>query len=368
MDFPPLRKAIAPGDRVVIALDRHTPHAAVLVRAVWDVLERQNVRAEDLLILQPAAFVSDDLPDPRDALPAPVRSQVRWSRHDPTEKKGCAYLASTTSGQRIYLAREAIDADLLITIGPMMFDSVLGYRGTNSVLYPGLSALEDVRRAHGQGHDELGPDDVRALRQTIDEVGWLLGVQFTLQVLPSRQGGVAAVLAGSSDAVYKRGREQLATDWSLEVAERPELVVVAVDDESRGRGWELIGAALETARQVVAREGRILLLTDVREPPTGGFQMLRDSRRPRDVLRQVRREGPPDLLAVAQVARALDWANVYFLSGLADDVVEELFMIPLGNLQQVERLVDSGVTTAFIGSAHHTHVRVRPTGTASTLM
>ncbi len=210
LDFPPLRQALTPGDHVVIALDRHTPGSSMLIRALWNVLSRREVHPEDVLILQPASFTSTDMPDPRSDLPEGVRERVRWQRHDPTDSSRCAYLASTTSGHRIYLAREIVDADIVLTVGTMAFDSVLGYRGTNSVLYPGLSSVEDVRKAHGQGHDELGPDEVRAVRQTIDEVGWLLGVQFTLQVVPAAQGEVAAVLAGNPDAVYSQGRERLA--------------------------------------------------------------------------------------------------------------------------------------------------------------
>ncbi len=146
--------------------------------------------------------------------------------------------------------------------------------------------------------------------------------------------------------------------WRVDVDERPEFVVVAVDGETAGRGWELIGSALETARQVVARDGRILVLTDVADLPSAGFRMLRESRIPRDVLKPLRQVSPPDLLAVTQVARALDWANVYLLSQLTQDAVEELFMVPVGNLGEVKRLLDIDATCAFLGSAQHTHAHV----------
>lgn len=38
LDFPSVEQAVIPGDRVTLALDRHTPGAATLVAGIWEVL------------------------------------------------------------------------------------------------------------------------------------------------------------------------------------------------------------------------------------------------------------------------------------------------------------------------------------------
>src|SRR5262245_3942868 len=65
LDFPPLQPLCMPGDRGVLALDRHTPAAAELVGEVWKVLERRGVGPESLHILQPVALDSVPQIDPR---------------------------------------------------------------------------------------------------------------------------------------------------------------------------------------------------------------------------------------------------------------------------------------------------------------
>src|SRR5437660_369348 len=102
------------------------------------------------------------LSDPRSLLPEGPRQEIQWTRNDPTDQKRQAYLAATARGERIYLARELVDADVVISVGMIAYDSLLGYRGTNSVFYPGLSNVEAVSRARGEGHSELGPDDERS--------------------------------------------------------------------------------------------------------------------------------------------------------------------------------------------------------------
>lgn len=359
LDFPALRQAVLAGDRVVLALDRATPAAAALIQSVWNVLSSQGIRAEDVLILQPASLNPDVQTDPRRLLPDDVREQMRWIRHDATGEDGeFAYLAATTAGERVYLAREIVDADFVLSIGTICFDPVLGHRGTSSVLYPGLSKSDAITRAHGLGHDELDPADQRGLRQTIDEVGWLLGVQFSVQVIPGVGGTAAEVIAGAQDSVFRRGIERLDEEWRVDIDQRVDLVVVAVEGDEAGHDWSQVGAALDTARRLVARDGRILVLTQLNMPVTPGLELLQASRTPRDALKPLRQTGPEDLVAATQFAKAVDWAKVYLLSDLDDDTIEDLFAIPVNSAEEARRIVESADRMAIIGSAQHVHASV----------
>jgi len=356
--FPPLVQAVISDDHVVLALDRYTPQAASLVAAVWVVLEDREVDPARVTVLQPVPLNGTPLPDPRSELPEHARQAMAWKTHDPTSDL-CAYLAATSSGERIYLARELIDADIVITLGSIEYDSVLGYRGTNSVFYPGLSNADAVAKAHGQGHRELGPDDTRPLRQLIDEIGWLLGTQFTLQVIPSTGTDVAGVVAGTYDSVLQEGKQALAEGWLVELDRRADIVVAAVDVDARGHGWTQVGAALATARNLVAREGKIILLSELDEELGAGLELLAEADAPRDASPQLRAQSPADLVGATQCIEAVDWADVYLLSELPSDLVEDLFMIPLTNDKEVLRLLESGGTCAFVGSAQHAHGQLR---------
>ncbi len=361
VDFPALSQALLPDDRIVIALDHGTPCAPSLIRGCWEVMAACGVNPADVMIVRPSVCENCDAADPRSELPDDVREQIQLVYHDQSNEKQQAYLAATTSGERVYLAREVVEADFVLCVGTIAYDPVLGFRGTNSVLYPGLSNAEAVRKSHGQGHDELGPNDVRNLRQTIDEVGWLLGVQFTLQVVPAGRGQIAEVIAGAMEAVFQKGKERLTADWLVDADERPELVVVAVDRESEGDDWSSVGAALATARQLVKREGKILVFSDLASPITPGLELIRESRTPRDALQPLRRSAPDDLVVATQVAQAVDRANVYLVSQLDDDLVEDMFMTPIASSDEAMRLLETCQTCAFIESAQHTYGSVKAT-------
>ena len=358
LDFPPFENAVISGDHVVIALDRGTPESAALIAGIWRILSQREVSPEDLVILQPAGIPGTATPDPRALLPEDVRSQVTWKIHDPTIPDECTYLAATTTGERVYLARELIDADLAISVGPICFDSVIGHRGTNSVFFPGLSSADALSRAIGQGHSELGPDDERPLRRLMDEVGWLMGTQFSLQVIPAAAGGVSHVLAGSPDSVFQKGTAVLADNWLMKLDARPEIVVAAVDGDKGEQGWESVCAALSAARRLVANGGKVVLLTELESELRDGMRLMREAENPLEALQPLRQLAPPDLVAATQLAGGVEWADVYLLSKLPSDLVEDLFLIPVHNEKEIGRLLGGDDTCAFLSTAQYVYGQI----------
>ena len=88
------------------------------------------------------------------------------------------------------------------------------------------------------------------------------------------------------------------------------------------------------------------------------MQFVRDSHEATDVIQTLRTAAPRDLLPATQLAFAVDWADVYLLSGLDSDLVEELFMVPLEKPAEVLRLLEGDGRCAFIESAHHVSARI----------
>jgi hypothetical protein len=59
------------------------------------------------------------------------------------------------------------------------------------------------------------------------------------------------------------------------------------------------------------------------------------------------------------VAQALAWADVFVLSGLAPELVEELSLIVLENPEQARRLVAKSGSCSFVSQAQFTRASVR---------
>ena len=353
LDFPPLEMAVVPDDRIVIALGRHTPGAAEIIAAVWRIFERRSVKPKDVTILQPASWNASQLPDPRETLPAAVRKAMHWTIHDATDKKRERFLANSANGERIYLDCDVVDADFVLPVGAVGFDPLLGFRSAGSAIFPGLSNIDSMAKARGQDHAELRPTDDRPLRQLQDEVAWLLGVQFGIQVLPSLGGQPAGVVCGALEATTSAARDWLQQHWLVEQPQRCEIVVAAISANAAGASWEEVGAALQSARNLVQRGGKIVLLTNLSAEPTEGFRYLQQCESPREALKPLRLEAPPDVIPASRLASAADWATVYWVSSLNPGLVESLCMTPLA-ATEAARLLERGGSCGLLEAAQHT--------------
>lgn len=353
IEFPQLRQACVAGDRVVIALDDETPRSDAIIALLWRELSAAGIGAADVTILQPARWEAAEPVDPRSLLPKDLQSSIELKRHDPTVEDGCGYLASTASGERIYLATELIEADLVIPVGKSGFDPLLGVRGEASVLYPAFSNTEAIKRTIGHGHDELSTTDSRPLRQQVEEVGWLLGTQFVVSVLPGTGTGVQAVFAGQTDAVTRHVRAELEANNKLQVCERAEMVIVAVEQGSTQQSWDQVAAAIDVARRVVERDGRIVVLSQLNQPRGPGLDLLAQVRNPHEAINPIAASSPPDYLAATRISKAAEWANIYLLSQLPAEQIEDLFLIPLANETEAEKLLTGDDTKIIIESAQN---------------
>lgn len=355
LEYPPLEQAVVEGDKIILAFDPETPQCEILIKEIWDVLNRRGVQASDITLLQPTVT---NPKDPRIGLSSEVAEEVVWKIHDSKDEDASGYLASTTNGQRVYLAKELLESDYIVTLGTVGFDSRLGFHGTHSVLFPGLSNGEAGKLFIQNGHEELTPENDRPLRQMVDEIGWLLGVQFTIQVVPGSQGGIAKVMSGSNDAVLRAGKEFLNESSHLELDSRVDVVLASATLENAVDQWEAFARAISNAKSLVARDGRLILLTDLKAEPTQALKMLMEEEFPQDALMDLRKAGTLEAQIAAEMAEVTAWCRVYLLSQLDPDTVEELFFIPVASHQELERLLETVDSCLFAEEIQSLHGRV----------
>ena len=170
---------------------------------------------------------------------------------------------------------------------------------------------------------------------------------------------MAGVWAGWPESVFRAARECLETSWRIEVDERSDIVVASIESDAGGHGWDQVGRALAVARNLVTRDGRILLLTDLDETPGDGVKLIRGADAPAEALSPIESLAPSDLVPATQCAEATDWARVYLLSQLDSELVEDLFITPLEHPDEVRRLLAQPGQCVIVENAQHAYGRVR---------
>jgi lactate racemase len=353
-DFPALRQAVVPGDRVVIAWDPTIGEAGAVLATLAELFEAAGVEDGDLTVLTPSSG--------RENLVDVLLRGTKVVVHDPNDRAQLAYLATTKQGRRVYLNRLLTDADLVVPVGRLGFDSLLGYRGPWSVLFPSLSDRETMR-----AHRELLRSETKETRQGPDtpllaesfEVSWLLGTQFHLGLVPG-SSGLLEVIGGVDSAVRDRGIAILEQHWRFDVDSRAELVVVGIGRPGVVATIDDLAEGLATATDLVQHGGKVVVLSRVAGEIGPALKRLIDVDDPKQAASLLRgHEGDGDFVAARRLARALSRADVFMLSDLPQRLVEDLGVVAIGYPEQARRIVAQSGSCLFVNQAELTRGVVR---------
>ena len=115
LEFPPLARAVVPGDKVVLALDRGVPQSPELLSGAvaccsWPGCWRKTSR----WLRRPRPMRDAAI---RLSCPARRRDSIATEVHDPKQRDSFSYLGATSDAKPIYINRVIYDADFVISIG-----------------------------------------------------------------------------------------------------------------------------------------------------------------------------------------------------------------------------------------------------------
>jgi nickel-dependent lactate racemase len=353
LNFPPLAQCTTPADQVVIALDAGIPRSAQISAAVIHNLVEAGIDPDGITVLQTQADSGAEANDPCQMLPAILRERVTVLNHDPTDRRQLAYLAASESGEAILINRTLHEADIVLPVGCVRADETAGYFGIHSPIFPAFSDAKTIQRFRGFGSLNGRGNRRRELTAEVDHVAWLLGVNFTIQVVPAVGDRVLHVLCGESESVRQRGRELYCAAWSWSAPQRANLVVAAIEGDASQQSWENVGRALQAAEAYIEEDGAIVVCSELAIGPGPGLQRFAHTPSRDSALRHVGKERPADALPAAQLANALEQHKVYLLSRLEASVVEDLDVIPVAGPDELNRLVRQYQSCILLSNAHN---------------
>ncbi len=351
LDYPSLSRCTTPADRVVVALDRAVPDAAAVTAAVVQALVDAGVDPDGIAILQTAPEPGVEPDGPCRMIPAALRERVTLLTHDPTDRRQLAYLAANEAGEAILINRALHDADVVLPVGCLYAEAAAGYFGIHGSVFPAFSDAKTIQRFRGFGTLDGYGDKKRDLTAEVEHVAWLLGLNFTIQLVPGPGGHALEVLAGQSESVQRHGRESYRAVWSWPENGRASLVVAAIEGDATQQTWENLGRALESAEHFVEEDGAIAICCELAASPGPGLRHIAQAASRRSGLRHVSKQRPADALPAAQVAQILDHHKLYLLSRLDSAVVEDLDIIPLAAPDELARLVQQHSSCILLSNA-----------------
>ncbi len=297
LEFPPLKSAVIPGDRVAIAVGPDLPDRDRLLAGLLMVLDEARVDPADVTICySPDEPIADGEPGSRLA-------KAQHVVHRPDEPTSMSYLAASAAARPIYFLRALCDADVVIPLGCTRPRPATCRTARGTSLFPIFSDRETQQRWQDEPEAGLGVDEAA-------EAAWLLGAQFAIEVIPGPGESVLQVIAGDREGVGRRSSQLAHAVWSKKLEHRVDTVVATLAARTRPTRWRDVATAVENISAIVNPDGIVVLCTDLGGVPA---------------------ESPLELPADLRV---------YLVSDAPGDEVESCGLVPLESNEELARLVE----------------------------
>ena len=350
-DFPPIQQVIIAGDVLAIAADPNTPHVDQVVAGVLQSLPLNQLQAVRVVLGEEATEATTAAV--RRAVAA-VAASVEVVVHQPENREQLGYLAATESADPIYLNRHLIDADVVIPITVARPPGALDPAMETGGIFPAFADLQSQRRRRVsvlRGERGRSKDAAQA--------AWLLGLQLVVMVMPTNDGDVHRVMAGTPTGLDRLNAAQLESAWQRGGPRQAELVVACLDGDQQQQTWENVGRALFVARDLVQPSGTIVIVSTLDIPPDAAIGQLRDAQEGREdeVRKRLVKEAGRTALTATLLLDVQREGRVMLFSRLPDEQVELLGLGAISQSQSLSRLIDAhpscGILRAaqFCGSA-----------------
>lgn len=355
INFPPLIDATVPGDHVVIAVDRGIPRAPAIVAGIIDSLARGRIKPADIRVILASGFVGAE--EITELLTGEVGKAITIEQHNARDTDHLCYLAASRDGKPICFNRAICEADVVIPVGCLRPDGALGYLDDAMGIFPTFADEETIRRFRAPS-SWLSASQRDRRREEAREAAWLLGVSFTVQIVPAAGDQILQILAGERDAVFDEGRRMTKNVWDCPVPTRASLVVAALAGGPEQQTWESFARALFAALQVVDDDGAIVVCSDLDDQPGMAMSRIRgvdpDELSALDEIgREVLDDSADDAVLAAQLVEALRRVRVYLLSRLDDELVEELGLAPVSRAEEVINLCSRHPSCILMANSQH---------------
>lgn len=346
--FESMRRAITPDDHVSIVVDDQLPCLAEMLTAIFEHLISAGVQPDAVtIVLSPPAsnqgFI-DDLPD--------EFADVKVEVHNPADEKRHAYLATTNGERRVYLNRTVVESDFIIVLTGRRFDPVIGFIGAVDAIFPALSNAKTIEEFQGKPPAE-NPFAEKSEQTESEEIAWLLGTPFFIQVIEGEGNAIHAVVAGLANSVGEGVRLQKER-WVSVFEKRADLVIAsAIGDETA------LSNALANAARVVAVNGRIVLLANVPTRFSEAFGIIRKSTDMAVAAKTILSEKPDGTAAAVLWAFATRSAKVSLGPDWSKSLAEDFFATPISNSKELESLVANSKSIIVLNDAHKMYSTVK---------
>lgn len=337
IEFPPLQDIVLSDDVVVLPLQPGLPCVSDLVAGVVSAVMESGVPPELIRLLR-APYDSVSKRQLLSCLDRDIAERLTVLEHDAEDREGLSFLGASKADHPIYVNREIADAGFVLPIG---------FQGARQEIFsswfPTFSDKETQTRFHkamtnsGKA-SKRGAQAMQKHLQECEEVSWMTGIQFVLELVPAGDDQALHILAGLPTAVSQRAHALFEEAWQVAVDEPAQLVVAGIGGGPDQQTWENVAGTVDRLLDAVEVDGAIAICSQLKTKPGPALRRLASAQDFEATQKAIRRTATHDAQAASQLHRALQRVRVYLLSDLPENHVDNLGIAFVSNVEEISKL------------------------------
>lgn len=330
---PPLAEMAAGSRRVVIALPDQTRvlPSATLLPIVVDELKAVGVNRDQITVVIGVGNHRAPTEAEKRKILGGLYGQIRC--YDSTEK-GYKMLGLTSRGTPVEVSMPVADGDFVMALGNVELHQLACFSGGVKGVAVGTASKRALQHNHKLGRLNQGAENY--VRLDMEEFARLAGLTFIVNTVMNQKREIVHLSAGDpvkAHADCARVAEQI---FTVPVSREADIVVASIGGEPRDATLYQAQKGLQNALRAVKQDGIIIMAAKCRE----GFgdpdfkQWVMEAENLDSLIEKNRHQFLLGAHKTAYIAKAVQKANIYFVSDMPEKDIRKLYFSPFGNGQK----------------------------------
>lgn len=253
--------------------------------------------------------------------------------HNPYDEAELIYLGQSSKGTPVFINKHYMNSELKILTGVIDPHQFVGFTGGAKIVSIGLAGIKTIESNHSMMKlpgAKLGKIEGNPVREDIDEIGELAGVDFVLNAVVDENKKILKAFAGHHIAVHREGSLFLKKIAEVEVEKPFDIIIASPGGYPKDIDFYQSQKAIAHAVRICKKGGLIVLFA---ECPDGigddeFYIWMKNSNSPGDIIDKFQKIGfKMGFHKAFLLSKSLVDVNVYIYSdGISEHVAKQLFL------------------------------------------
>ncbi|MGE5389698.1 MAG: nickel-dependent lactate racemase [Deltaproteobacteria bacterium] len=247
-------------------------------------------------------------------------------------------LGHLANGMELIINRKVAEADLLITTGLIGLHYFAGFSGGRKSILPGVAARSLIEANHRMMSDPracLGNYHDNPVNDIMLQAARMAGVDFILNVVTTSKDRIVYATAGDLEQAWMAGVLHCEELDVFPIEQKAEIVIAGCGGFPKDINMYQSQKALDAAALAVKNGGTVLLIAECGEGlgEETFAEWIANADCPEDIERRFHEKFELGGHKAYAICRTLKNCRVMIYSKLSDEAVQNMFLEPVGNLQ-----------------------------------